>query len=298
MFDSPDPDTNRFDLGSDPLEYAQVKAQLVKELIPGLVDRMVKEGDDYTQARRAFSVLLGQQGSAMQFVARYIGGLQTSRSHRGDKDAKPPFKVIDAKTQRDALTMLEQQLFNDKPFQFPAELYNQLASSNWSHWGLRRLSKEVAVHDVILQYQDSVVFQLLSPVTLTRLHDAELKVPADQDAFTTAELIERLTKSIFSEVDTVKEGEFTNRKPAISSLRRNLQRSYLRRLANLAMTKGKAPDDCQTIAYTELASLNARIDQLLKGNVKLDSYSRAHLQESAHENRMLKNYIHGVTAPQ
>ena len=47
------------------------------------------------------------------------------------------------------------------------------------------------------------------------------------------------------------------------------------------MTKGKAPDDCQTIAYTELASLNARIDQLLKGNVKLDSYSRAHLQESA-----------------
>ncbi len=279
---APDPDTNRFDLGSDPLEFARVKAQLVKELIPGLVDRMVKEGDDYTQARRAFSVLLGQQGSAMQFVARYVGGLQTSRSHKGDKDAKPPFKVVDAKMQRDALAMLEQQLFNDKPFQFPPELYNQLASSNWSHWGLRRLSsREVAVHDVILQYQDSVVGQLLSPVTLTRLHDAELKVPADQDAFTTAELIERMTKSIFSEVETLKEGEFTNRKPAISSLRRNLQRSYLRRLASLAMTKGGAPDDCQTIAYTELTALNARIDQLLKGNVKLDSYTRAHLQESA-----------------
>ena len=42
-----------------------------------------------------------------------------------------------------------------------------------------------------------------------------------------------------------------------------------------------APEDCQTIAYAELASLKGRIDGLLAKNVKLDSYSRAHLQESA-----------------
>ena len=42
-----------------------------------------------------------------------------------------------------------------------------------------------------------------------------------------------------------------------------------------------APDDCQTIAYAELSSLEANINQLLKSNAKLDSYSRAHLLESA-----------------
>ena len=30
-------------------------------------------------------------------VSRYVGGLQTSRSHKGDKDAKPPVALIDAK---------------------------------------------------------------------------------------------------------------------------------------------------------------------------------------------------------
>ncbi len=59
---------------------------------------------------------------------------------------------------------------------------------------------------------------------MDRLHDSELNVPADQDALTTAELLDRLTKAIFSEVDKMPEGEYTNRKPAISSLRRNLQR--------------------------------------------------------------------------
>lgn len=279
----PDPDSNRFDLGADSLEYARTRAQLVAELIPGLVDRMVKDGDDYTQARRAFSILLSQQANAMSFLARNIGGLRTSRSHKGDKDAKAPVTVVEVGLQRDALTLLEQQMFNDKPFQFPPELYNMLASTNWRHWGQdapRR--KDLAVHDVILQYQERVLGQLLSGNTLTRLHDAELRVPAGQDAMTTAEVIERLTKAVFAEVDAIKEGEFNNRKPAISSLRRNLQRSYLRTASNIAMGRASGvPDDAQTVAFAELSALHGRIEALLKSPAKLDSYTRAHLQESA-----------------
>ena len=36
-----------------------------------------------------------------------------------------------------------------------------------------------------------------------------------------------------------------------------------------------------TIAYAELSALRGRIKGLLKGKVKLDSYSRAHLQETS-----------------
>jgi hypothetical protein len=126
-----------------------------------------------------------------------------------------------------------------------------------------------------------VLNQLLSSTTLRRLHDAELRVSADQDAMTAAELIERTTKAVFAEVDTIKDGQFTNRKPAISSLRRNLQRSHLRRLSNLALGKSAAPEDCQTVAYADLSALQGRIETLLKSNAKLDTYSRAHLMESA-----------------
>jgi hypothetical protein len=278
----PDPETNRFDLGDDPLEYAKQRAELMKELIPGLVDRVVKDGEDYTKARKSFNIILAQYGEAMFFAARYVGGLYTSRSHKGDKDGKLPITAVDPKKQRDALTMLEQQVFNDKPFQFPPELYNHLSSTNWNHWGLdESLRKDFPTHDVILMWQEQILAQLLSSVTLERIHDTELKVPADKDAFTAAELIERLTKAVFAEVDAIKGGNFTNRKPAVTSLRRNLQRSFQRDLSYLAMGRTSAPEDCHTIAYAELTSLKARIDGLLAKKIKLDSYSRAHLQESA-----------------
>ena len=277
-----DPESNRFDLGDDALEYAKQRAELMNQLIPGLVERAVKDGEDYTKARKAFNVILGEYGQAMQFAARYIGGLYTSRSHKGDKDGKPPFTVVDAKKQREALALLEQQVLSDKPFAFPPQLYNQLASSNWLHWGTDiPLRKDMAVHEVILMWQETILSQLMSSITLERIHDAELKIPADQEAMTTAELIDRVTNAVFAEVKATGDGNYTERKPAISSLRRNLQRSYLQMLSNLAMGRNRAPQDCQTIAYAKLTALRDDIEKLLASKVKLDAYSSAHLRESS-----------------
>jgi hypothetical protein len=123
---------------------------------------------------------------------------------------------------------------------------------------------------------------LLSSLTLERMHDAELKVPADQDAMTTAELISSLTNSIYSEVGALKPGEYTNRKPAISSLRRDLQRRYLKRMASIAMGQSFAPDDCRSVASSELAALEGRVKATLaQPDLKLDAYSRAHLEDTA-----------------
>ncbi|MEO8493975.1 MAG: zinc-dependent metalloprotease [Planctomycetota bacterium] len=294
----PDPDSNRFDLGSDALEYAKMRAKVVQEIIPELVKRTAEEGEDYTQTRRALNILLSQHGQSMFFAARYVGGLQTSRSHQGDKDAKPPMEVVDVARQREALTLLEEQVFSDTPYQFPNDMYKYLATSNWRHWGTSETSrKDFPLHDVVAMWQVRVLDQLTSSTTLTRIHDTELRVKPDQDVLTTAELIERLTKSIFSELDTVKDGDFTSRTPAISSLRRSLQREYLRTLSNLAMGHTSAPDDCQTIAYADLSSLGARIDQMLKSNVKLDSYSRAHLVESQSRIQKVLNAELSLYAP-
>lgn len=279
----PDPDSNRFDMGSDALDYAKTRAEVVKQLMPGLVERMTKEGDDYTQARRAFNILLSQHGQAMYFASRYVGGLSVNRSHKGDKEAKPPVTTIDPNKQRESLNLVIEQVLSEKPFTFPPEMYQYLATSSWSHWGLNTPTrKDFPVHDVVSQWQNRILSQLLSSGTLTRIHDAELKISPDADAFTTAELIEKVTKAVFSEIDTVKEGEFSTRKPAINSLRRNLQRNYLSQLSQLAMGNSSAPADCQTIAYAELGALDGRIQALLgNGAVKLDSYSKAHLQETS-----------------
>jgi hypothetical protein len=47
------------------------------------------------------------------------------------------------------------------------------------------------------------------------------------------------------------------------------------------MGKTQAPQDCQTLAYSQLAALEGRIGEQLKAETKLDAYSRAHLEESA-----------------
>ncbi len=278
----PDPLVNLFDLGKDTVAYAKSRSELVAQLIPGLVDRITEPGEGYQQARRAFSLLLSVQGRAVQFASRMIGGVYVHRSHKGDPGARPPLVIVEPAKQREALTFLQEQVFGEKSFEFPPELYNLLLPTRWSHWGIRDVERvDFPVREAMLALQDRILGQLLSSWTLARLTDSELKVPADQDAFTAVELLSGLTTAVFRELDKLQQGEFTARKPAISPLRRNLQRRYLERLADLAMGNSPAPEDCQTLAYVQLEGIEARINAVLQGKARLDPYTQAHLKESA-----------------
>ena len=282
----PDPFSNRFDLGSDPIEFARARAELVAQVMPGIVERMAGRDEDgsggrYERVRQAFGVLLATHGQAMYNAARLVGGLTGSRSHKGDANARPPFTVVEVAKQREALELLAAEMLGDKPFSFPPALYNQLAASRWMHWGTSEVDREdYPVHEVILMWQDRVLGRLLDPLVLERIRDNELKVPADQDALTTAELFERLGKAVMREVTEIQPGEYTPRKPAISSLRRGLQRAYLTRLARLTLEGGTANPDAQALAADQLRSLDAQIEALLaKPELKLDAPSRAHLAD-------------------
>jgi hypothetical protein len=277
----PDPLVNQFDLGKDVLEFARRRVELFHQLVPGLVDRMVADGQGYQPARDALNDLLSYHGSAMRAAARFIGGLYVHRDHKGDPNARPPFVVVEAKRQREALELLDQEVFGEHAYQLPRELYNYLADEKWSHWGMQSRNRvDYPVHEIVLSWQDRVLAQLLSSTTLSRIIDSELKLPPGHDAFTAADLLEGLTGAVFRELERLRGGKHTNRKPAISSLRRSLQRRYLERLSNLALGSASAPEDCQTLAFAELEALEARMNRVLAGKAQLDSYTRAHLRES------------------
>ncbi|MFM8415094.1 MAG: zinc-dependent metalloprotease [Planctomycetota bacterium] len=277
----PDPLSSRFDLGRDPIEFARVRAELVAQVMPGIVERMTKADEDggYGRVRQAFGILLATHGQAMYNAARLVGGLYGSRSHRGDANAQPPFRVVEAAKQREALGLLAEKMFAAEPFSFPPELYNQLASTRWLHWGASEVGREdYPVHEVILMWQDRVLSRLLDPLVLDRIRDNELKVAADQDALTTAELFDTLGKAVMQELTVIGPGEYSPRKPAITSLRRGLQRAYVSRLAGLAMAGGAGNPDAQALAAEQLRSVDAGIEALLaKQDVTLDAASRAHL---------------------
>ncbi|MDA7951432.1 MAG: zinc-dependent metalloprotease [Pirellulaceae bacterium] len=279
---SPDPYSNRFDNGKDLLEYARNQSTIARELIPGLVDRMVKKGDDYTKATSTFAALLRMENNAMHFASRLIGGIETSRTHKGDPGSKPPFQVIPAAKQREALQFLSEKVFAAGRFDFPPELYNQLGSHHWYHWGEMPPEKpDLALHQLILAQQDRILAQLLAAATLERLSDSQLRVAKGEKSFTTGELFEGLTKSIFSELDN--QGDLK-----ITSIRRNLQDSYIRQLSQIGLGNMGAPKESRTMARYIIRNLAKKIDTTLENeNIDLDLETAAHLSE-------LQNYLEKV----
>jgi hypothetical protein len=129
--------------------------------------------------------------------------------------------------------------------------------------------------------QQRVMSQLLSPLTLARLQDGEVKVAANEDAYTLAEHLKLLSDAVFSELNAPPAGEFNNRNSYISSYRRNLQRATLKQIGDLITRSGSQPEDARVLLRMYLADIGQKIDATLgKGDLKLDDYTKAHLQDT------------------
>ncbi len=290
-----DPLSNRFDLGDDPLAFAKRQMTTASSLWPDVVKTAVKEGDGYQRARQAFGMLFSEYWRTAYFASRFPGGVYVSRDHKGSKDARPPYKLVEPARQREAMKMLAETAFSTQ--NFPPEVLNYLAATRWQHWGVRSYIRlDYPIHEFVAMMQSRILYRLLHPITLARLHDNELKVPEGEDAYTLAEHLQSLVKACFSEWQPKDEGgEFTNRKPYISSFRRNLQRLAIKQLADVVNTPGMSmwslmspfrtsgvtmPEDARNLARVHMADLDRQITALLgKENLKMDDYSRAHLQD-------------------
>ncbi len=280
----PDPFTNRWDMGSDPLAYAKRQADLVEELWSGkLVDRAAASGKGYQRVRQTFGVLLKQYQNSLDLAARYVGGQEFRRDHKGDPNGRLPFAVVPVAKQREALAFLRERAFADRAFNFAPELLNSLAPERWYHWGVYEPGRiDFPVHSQVLSVQTQALRRLFHSVTLSRILDNERKCPATEDCLTLPEVFREVGDAIWSELAIKTDQKpTTNRQPLVSSFRRGLQREHLKALMELTLRSSSAPEDARTLATSNLKQLDRRIDQVLKTHGdKLDEYTRAHLEDS------------------
>ena len=277
----PDPLSNRFDFSKDPIAHAQRQMALVNGLLPKLLERTVETGEGYQRARQAFGVLIGEYYKSAQFVARFIGGVMVHRDHKGDNQARPPFKLVDAVQQRAAMKQVAEQAFQVPKYD-PATL-NSLAGSRWRHWGIQDLRRiDYPIHEQIAQFQDAILSRTLSHLTLNRIQDGEAKAAAGEDVYTLPEHLKAVMDSVFTELAAPPAGEFNNRTPYINSFRRALQRSALKKFADIVAKPASAqPEDARVLTRMYLTDLATKIDAALgKADLKLDDYTRAHLTDS------------------
>ncbi len=186
-----DPLANTFDLGSDPLLYAERQLKLGRELWQLTESRPLPAGDDYTLLRRNFNRGLFEiQQSALQAV-KYIGGLTLLSDHAGS--GRTPLEPVAAAKQRAALNLLAETIFAADNFRFQPTFLSKLAISDREIDDAKGLGRsvptvDVAVDQQVLAVQRAVLGPLLGPDVAQRLLNNELKVSAPNAALRLADL--------------------------------------------------------------------------------------------------------------
>ncbi len=299
MYGNNDPFVNTYDLGSDVSRFARDRIVLADQLLKNLDAKTVKEGESWVRNRTAFSFLLNQYGNAAALLSGYIGGQEVSRHHKGDKDARDPIVPVSGAKQREALTFLVDHILNGQSFQFSPETLRRLGVEKWSHWGSESgfgSSVDFPVLERVLAIQKIALSQCLDGNVLARLQNQELQADPASKPLKISEVFRALTDGIWSEL----KGPAADAKEktlAISTLRRNLQREYLKRLSTMVLgervpsindrytfvyfdSAGSAPADARALARLHLKEIRDKIGAALAlKDVLIDDTTKAHLEE-------------------
>lgn len=276
-----DPSTRRFDWGKNPLDYAESQLRLVNHLRTTLLDRMVKEGDSWGKARSGYEMLLNKQFASVGIAADWLSGTLNNRSRKGDPGDRNPIEEISPDIQRRALDIVLANSMRDEAWGLNSNLLQKMTIEKWwDSGGMSVMSSNPAfpIHDRIGGLQASALSMLLNPVMLGRLYDGELRNEASIDVLTVAEVVKAVADEVWSELENMPRNS-TNRMPAISSLRRNLQNEHLSKLIELSLEQDSgspANRTLQSLIRLQLSELQESISSATAS----DAYTQAHLADA------------------
>jgi hypothetical protein len=273
-----DPLTNRWDLGADPLAYAKERTELMKRVRKDLVARAVDKGGRYHRLRRAMDMQFWQAGWSAGLAARFVGGEYLNRDHRGDPGERPALVPVPAEKQREALRWICDEILSGRYFQFEPDLLQKLAPNFWadSFWDILD-GYDYPVLDNTLATQMRAILALTAPSRLQRVVSSGRKLPAGAEALRASEVFDALEGAIFAGL-----ADLGKRDPALSDMERNLQREYVGFLVFLLLDGYEYyPAEIQTLSRHYVKQLAERIKGGLGGAAKLDTATRAHLDECA-----------------
>jgi hypothetical protein len=267
-----DPLANQFDLGEDPLAYYKRRFTLARELWTRTQKRELKSDENLAIYRRNLVRGLTQMAFNGPLIAKYIGGVYTSRALAGTQ--RPVLTPVSTGKQREALEMLSKEIFSSDSFRFDPVFMSRLGIDHLERLRPNQpmVTPDFSLPTAVLNLQRAVLDLLMSDGVAIRLADAETKVKNPRELLSFADLQDRLTDAIWSEARTGRD---------IDSLRRNLQREHVRRLASAIVRPTSAvAADVRAVQRQVAIKLEGDLKRAL-GNPRLSSIARAHLAESA-----------------
>ena len=122
--DAPDPRSNIYDLGNDPLQFAKDRTAYLENLwrSPSFEERVVGRSGDLTALRRAMDTMVQQYAIAAGMALKYVGGSFMSRVERGQPLEKNPVDPVPPAKQREAVDFLAQRVWGTGALTAPSRL--------------------------------------------------------------------------------------------------------------------------------------------------------------------------------
>jgi hypothetical protein len=253
-----DPRIARFDLSSDPLAYDAEQLRIDDDVATHLLHRYSGDVRSYQEIRSQLITVLNNQLGAALLAGKYIGGIETTRAHRGEPGGALPFTPIARAQQRRAFDLIDRWILSSRALRFSPELLNAVAPSRYGlHWGVDSIARpDFPIREVIGEVQDDVIGEIFSPANLARIGDTELKVAHPSDTMTLADLFAWTNASIYDDLG----------RPAIDPSHRELQLRFAAlqmEIAALPVTFVDLlglPRETQSLARYNLMKLDARLD--------------------------------------
>lgn len=270
-----DPTVNQFDLGDDPLAYARRSMVLVRELWTRTQARELKDGESFALYRRNTQRGLNRFGAAAGLAVKYVGGVITSREVPGAAGDRALLTPVPAAKQREALTLLTTEVLSSDSFRFDPKFMRRLGVDQLDRWSGSSpvFNTDFSLATRVLEIQRGVLDQLMSDAVAIRLADAETKVaPAERRRLLAyADVQSTLADAVWSELKSGMD---------IDSMRRNLQREHVRRVATAMLRpSSSAATDVRSVQRQVAIKLEADLRRAV-GAGKAGAATRAHLQES------------------
>jgi Met-zincin/Domain of unknown function (DUF5117)/Domain of unknown function (DUF5118) len=285
--DGIDPDINRGDLTNEPLAHYRKRVKLVRELWDKLQTRQLPAGTSYEQLRRNFDRGFANLNSIAELSAKYVGGVRLLRDFSGT--GRLPITPVPVKQQREAMSLIVDNLFSESNFTFAPGFLNRLSidylnrESQVFSGGSGPISGvSLSLPERILSMQRTVLSRLTSDGVARRLGDAEALSAGGTAALSVSELYTTLTSKIWSELESG---------AAVSSIRRDLQREHLRWMVTIIKRDGAAvPGDARVAARGQAKALLAKLDSA-KRKPKASADQRAHFDDAADQLRSALNAV-------
>lgn len=254
LFSSPtgaDPTALTEAIGDDAMRASDLGVENLKRITDRLVEWTYEEGEDYSELEELYGNVAGQWNRYTGHVVANIGGVVRTRKRQGQDGV--PYAMVERERQERAMEYLNRQVFATPDWLLDSDILDRFQDSG-------------AV-DLVLARQSSALAQVLNVNRMKRLIEQEAF--HGNDAYDLGAMLDDLRAGVWSEA---RSGEATD------TYRRNLQRAYLARMAELMEDEDAVGTDIVPFARGQLADLRGELTSALDGS--LDRATRLHFQDS------------------